>query len=172
MVRYEHDVVQLRNQTYHMEFSFELHSVSHYEKWLLVWPITEAPLPPPYPLRRTLVAVRLRMLQPAFLPSQGRACRQPEEPILRRGKPLSRQSLSQWVVEAVILAYENCVWHPLGSLWAHSTRGMDTSWDLSRDISVSDTCGTTSWASPHTFIQFYCVTSPSLAHSVLGVGSL
>uniref|UniRef100_UPI003AAF0CD6 uncharacterized protein n=1 Tax=Centroberyx gerrardi TaxID=166262 RepID=UPI003AAF0CD6 len=90
-----------------------------------------------------------------------------------RGRALTCQRLSHWVVEAIILAYESRGLQPPESLRAHSTRSMATSWALFRDISVRDICAAASWASPHTFIRFYRldVTEPSLAQSVLSVGS-
>ncbi len=53
------------------------------------------------------------------------------------------------------MAYQNHGLEPPRSLWAHSTRGMATSWALFRGISVSDIRAAVSWPSPHTFIQLY-----------------
>lgn len=90
-----------------------------------------------------------------------------------RGRALTRQRLSHWVVEAIVLAYESRGLQPPEGLRAHSTRGMATSWALFKGTSVRDICAAASWASPHTFIRFYRldVTEASLAHSVLSVGS-
>ncbi|XP_055053994.2 uncharacterized protein [Misgurnus anguillicaudatus] len=88
-----------------------------------------------------------------------------------KGKPISRQRLSHWVVEAIILSYNSRGLTPPAGLRAHSTRGMATSWALFKGVSVQDICAAASWASPHTFVRFYRldVTEPSLAHSVLSV---
>ena len=72
-----------------------------------------------------------------------------------RGKPLSRQRLSHWIVEAISLAYECRGLQPPHGLRAHSTRGMATSWALFRGVSVLDICAAASWATPHTFFRFY-----------------
>ena len=89
-----------------------------------------------------------------------------------RGKPISRQRLSHWIVQAIVLAYNNRGLQAPEGLKAHSTRGMATSWALFRGVSVQDICAAASWSSPHTFIRFYRldVTAPCLAHSVLSVG--
>ena len=42
-----------------------------------------------------------------------------------------------------------------GSMQAHSTRGMITSWALFKGISAEDVCSVVSWASPHTLMKFY-----------------
>ncbi|XP_058483844.1 uncharacterized protein LOC131459867 [Solea solea] len=90
-----------------------------------------------------------------------------------RGRAPTRQRLSHWVVQAIILAHESRGLQPPDGLRAHSTRGIATSWALFRGVSVRDICAAASWASPHTFIRFYRldVTKTSLAHSVLSVGS-
>ncbi|XP_073687910.1 uncharacterized protein [Garra rufa] len=91
-----------------------------------------------------------------------------------KGKPISSQRLSHWMVEAIELAYTSMGLQAPEGLHAHSTRGISTSWALFKGISVGDICAAASWASPHTFIRFYRldVTAPSLAHAVLRVGSL
>ncbi|XP_034530069.1 uncharacterized protein LOC117805448 [Notolabrus celidotus] len=86
-----------------------------------------------------------------------------------RGKPLSRQRLSHWIVEAISLAYSSKGLQPPQDLRAHSTRSMATSWALFKGVSVQDICAAASWASPHTFVRFYRldVSGPSLAQAVL-----
>ena len=86
-----------------------------------------------------------------------------------RGKPLSRQRLSHWIVEAISLAYESRGLQPPHGLRAHSTRGMATSWALFRGVSVHDICAAASWATPHTFVRFYRldVSGPSVSQAVL-----
>ncbi|KAK7905173.1 hypothetical protein WMY93_017780 [Mugilogobius chulae] len=90
-----------------------------------------------------------------------------------RGKPLTKQRLSHWIVEAISVAYESSGLHPPAGLRAHSTRGMATSWAMFRGTSVEEICAAASWATPHTFARFYRldVTGPSLSQNVLSVGS-
>ncbi|XP_047229391.1 uncharacterized protein LOC124872980, partial [Girardinichthys multiradiatus] len=89
-----------------------------------------------------------------------------------RGKALSRQRLSHWIVEAISLAYSNRGLPMPRGVRAHSTRGIATSWALFRGVPMSDICAAASWSSPHTFVKFYRldVTTPSVAHSVLSAG--
>ncbi|XP_067290316.1 uncharacterized protein [Pseudorasbora parva] len=91
-----------------------------------------------------------------------------------KGKPLSRQRLSHWIVEAISIAYECRGSLPPEGLRAHSTRGMATSWALLKGVSVQEICAAASWATPHTFVRFYRldVSEPSLAHAVLGASTL
>ncbi|XP_039529209.1 uncharacterized protein LOC120480253 [Pimephales promelas] len=89
------------------------------------------------------------------------------------GSPISKQRLSHWVVDAITMAYKAKGVQPPRGIRAHSTRGLATSWALFRGVSLQDICSAASWASPHTFVRYYRldVTSTSVAHSVLGVGS-
>lgn len=91
-----------------------------------------------------------------------------------KGKALSKQRLSHWIVEAISLAYDSKGLPLPHGVRAHSTRGMATSWALFKGVSVSDICAAASWSSPHTFVRFYSldVTAPSVAHSVLSAGSM
>ncbi|XP_066524949.1 uncharacterized protein [Hoplias malabaricus] len=89
-----------------------------------------------------------------------------------KGKPLSRQRLSHWIVEAIAVVYRCKGSQPPEGLRAHSTRGMATSWALFKGVSVLDLCTAVSWASGNTFARFYRldVSGPSLAHAVLEAG--
>ena len=89
------------------------------------------------------------------------------------GKPVSKQRLSHWIVGAIALAYTSRGLQPPAGLRAHSTRGLATSWALFKGVSIQEVCAAACWASPHTFVRFYKldVTSPTLAHSVLSLGS-
>lgn len=89
-------------------------------------------------------------------------------------KSISKQRLSHWIVEAIVLAYTSMGKVPPAELRAHSTRGMATSWALFKGVSVQDICAAASWATPSTFARFYRldVTAPPLAHAVLGVSSV
>ncbi|KAK7916624.1 hypothetical protein WMY93_012385 [Mugilogobius chulae] len=68
-----------------------------------------------------------------------------------QGKPLTKQRLSHWIVEAISVAYESSGLHPPAGLRAHSTCGMATSWAMFRGTSVEEICAAASWATPHTF---------------------
>lgn len=62
---------------------------------------------------------------------------------------------SNWVVEAIALAYISRGLQPMGFLWAYSTRRMAASWALFRGVSVHDTCSAINWSSPLTSVQFF-----------------
>ena len=62
-----------------------------------------------------------------------------------KGKPLSRQRLSHWIVEAISLAYECKGLQAPQGLRAHSTRGMAASWALFRGVSVKEICAAASF---------------------------
>ena len=88
-----------------------------------------------------------------------------------KGRPLSKPSLSRWIVEAIVLSYKSL---SLEKLHAHSTRGVSSSWALLKGVSVEDICKAASWSSRHTFIRFYMldVAEPSFLHCVLQAGDL
>ena len=62
---------------------------------------------------------------------------------------------------------------PVG-LHTHSVRGVAMSWVLFQGVSIEEMCAAASWATPHTFFRFYKldVTTPTLSHTVLRVGSV
>ncbi len=86
-----------------------------------------------------------------------------------RDKPLSKQRISYWIVEAISIADKSKGLSLPAGVHAHSTRGMSASWALFRGVSVEDVCAAASWASPHTFVCFYRldVTAATVARSVL-----
>ena len=90
------------------------------------------------------------------------------------GKPISKQRLSHWLVEAIAMAYDAKGKLPPAGLRAHSTHGMAASWSVFQGVSVQQVCSAASWASPDTFVRFYRldVTKTPVAHSVLSVGSV
>ncbi|XDV17130.1 hypothetical protein PO909_016543 [Leuciscus waleckii] len=67
-----------------------------------------------------------------------------------KGKALSKQRLSHWIVDAIALAYQQqgqpC---PLG-VTAHSTRSVASSWALAHGASLTDICRAAGWATPNT----------------------
>lgn len=46
----------------------------------------------------------------------------------RKGAPLSKQRLSQWVVEVIALAYKKSLQPVPGTMTCHSTRAVSSSW--------------------------------------------
>ena len=88
----------------------------------------------------------------------------------QKGKPVTRQRLSQWIVEAIALAYTSQGLQAPTGLRAHSTRGLATSWALFKGVSIQDIYAAASWSSPLTFVRFYRldVSAPSVACAVLG----
>ncbi|KAK0143064.1 Sphingomyelin phosphodiesterase 4 [Merluccius polli] len=89
-----------------------------------------------------------------------------------KGKPVTKQRLSHWVVEAIALAYTCQGLQPPVGLRAHSTRGLAASWALFRGVSVQDICAAASWSSPLTFVRFYMldVSAPPQSVSFAGYG--
>ncbi len=72
-----------------------------------------------------------------------------------RGLATSKQRISHWVRDAILLAYEvRGLPSPL-SLRAHSTRGVASSQALFRGVPLEDICVAAGWSSPHTFVRFY-----------------
>ena len=72
-----------------------------------------------------------------------------------RGRALSKQRLSHWIVDTISQAYRvNGRALPTG-VRCHSTRGVSTSWAALRGVPLDDICIAASWSSPGTFHRFY-----------------
>ncbi len=86
-----------------------------------------------------------------------------------RGRAVSKQRLSHWIVDAITAAYTNqgleCPLHIRG----HSTRSMASSWAWSRGMSIQDICVAAGWSSENTFARFYRLDVQSFASQVLSV---
>ncbi len=86
-----------------------------------------------------------------------------------RGRAVSKQRLSHWIVDAITAAYTNqgleCPLHIRG----HSTRAMASSWAWSRGMSIQDICVASGWSSENTFARFYRLDVQSFASQVLSV---
>ncbi len=84
-----------------------------------------------------------------------------------KGHPVTKQRLSKWIVDAVMLAYsslgQQC---PIG-VRAHSTRGIASSWAWSSGVSITEICAAAGWATPSTFARFYNLDIPALQARVL-----
>jgi hypothetical protein len=84
-----------------------------------------------------------------------------------KGRPVTKQSISRWIVEAIALAYSSLgLQCPIG-VRAHSTRGIASSWAWSSGVSISEICGAAGWSSPSTFMRFYNQDVPALQTRVL-----
>lgn len=90
-----------------------------------------------------------------------------------KGKPITTQRLSHWIVDAISAAYASKGQAAPAGLRAHSTRGLATSWALFEGVPADVVCRTAGWASYHTFVRFYRldVTTSPVAHAVLSVGA-
>ncbi len=86
-----------------------------------------------------------------------------------KGRAVSKQRLSHWIVEAITAAYTSrgleCPLH----IKAHSTRAIASSWAWSRGMSIQDICFAAGWSSQNTFARFYKLDVQSLASQVLSV---
>lgn len=79
----------------------------------------------------------------------------------KRGLPATKQTISNWIVQAITEAYKvRGVPSPL-ALRAHSTRGMASSRALLSGVPLQEICEAAGWATPHTFIRFYSLSLPS-----------
>ncbi len=84
-----------------------------------------------------------------------------------KGHPVTKQRLSKWIVDAVMLAYSSLgLQCPIG-VRAHSTRGIASSWAWSSGVSITEICTPTGWATPSTFARFYNLDIPALQARVL-----
>ncbi len=89
--------------------------------------------------------------------------------VVRRGRAVSKQRLSHWIVDAILAAYTSqgleCPLHIRG----HSTRAIASSWAWSRGMSIRDICAAAGWSSQNTFARFYKLDVQSFASQVLSV---
>lgn len=79
----------------------------------------------------------------------------------KRGLPATKQTVSNWIVQAIALAYQvRGLPSPL-ALRAHSTKGMASSQALQMGVPLQEICEAAGWATPHTFIRFYNLHLPA-----------
>ncbi len=84
-----------------------------------------------------------------------------------KGHPVTKQRLSKWIMDAVMLAYSSLgLQCPIG-VRAHSTRGIASSWAWSSVVSITEICTAAGWATPSTFSRFYNLDIPALQARVL-----
>ncbi|KAL0198644.1 hypothetical protein M9458_007184, partial [Cirrhinus mrigala] len=73
----------------------------------------------------------------------------------QKGKAVSKQRISHWLVNAIRMAYlARGLPCPL-EVRAHSTRGVTASAALANGASLTDICRAAGWATPNTFARFY-----------------
>ncbi|KAL0166051.1 hypothetical protein M9458_037895, partial [Cirrhinus mrigala] len=73
----------------------------------------------------------------------------------QKGKAVSKQRISHWLVNAIRMAYlARGLPCPL-EVRAHSTRGITASAALANGASLTDICRAAGWATPNTFARFY-----------------
>ncbi|KAL0163691.1 hypothetical protein M9458_039444, partial [Cirrhinus mrigala] len=73
----------------------------------------------------------------------------------QKGKAVSKQRISHWLVNAIRMAYlARGLPCPL-EVRAHSTRGIAASAALANGASLTDICRAAGWATPNTFARFY-----------------
>ncbi len=86
----------------------------------------------------------------------------------QKGKAVSKQRLTHWIVDAIALAYQSqgepC---PMG-VRAHSTRSVASSYALAHGASLADICRAAGWATPNTFARFYSLCVEPVSSRVLG----
>ncbi len=86
-----------------------------------------------------------------------------------RGRAVSKQRLSHWIVNAITAAYTSqgleCPLH----IRDHSTRAIASSWAWLRGMSIRDICDAAGWSSQNTFAKFYKRDIQSFASQVLSV---
>ncbi|KAK0139820.1 hypothetical protein N1851_023263 [Merluccius polli] len=74
-----------------------------------------------------------------------------------RGRALTKQRLSHWVVDTITHAYRASGRPPPSGVRCHSTRSVSASWAALRGVPLGTICAAASWASPSTFSRFYRV---------------
>ncbi|XP_039524680.1 uncharacterized protein LOC120477243 [Pimephales promelas] len=85
----------------------------------------------------------------------------------KKGFPASKQTISNWIVNAISTAYQvRGMPSPL-AVRAHSTRGIASSRALLAGAPIQEVCDAAGWATPHTFIRFYSLDIPSTPGSLV-----
>ncbi len=86
-----------------------------------------------------------------------------------RGRAVSKQRLSHWIVDAITAAYTSQGLECPVYIRGHSTRAIASSWAWSRGMSIRDICVAAGWSSQNTFARFYKLDVQSFASQVLSV---
>jgi integrase len=77
----------------------------------------------------------------------------------REGKPVQKNSISSWIVQAILSAYHSAGL-PLPKVAAHSTRKVSTSRAWAAGASCEELCLAATWSSGLTFANFYKLDMP------------
>ncbi len=73
----------------------------------------------------------------------------------KRGLPATKQTLSRWIVDAIIMSYDSSgLPSPLG-VKAHSTRSVAASKAFLSYVAMQDICNAAGWSTPLIFVRFY-----------------
>ncbi len=73
----------------------------------------------------------------------------------KRGLPVTKQTLSWWIVDTISMFYESSgLPSPLG-VKAHSTQSVAASKAFLSGVAMQDICNTAGWSTPLTFVRFY-----------------
>ncbi|KAL0146695.1 hypothetical protein M9458_058035 [Cirrhinus mrigala] len=89
----------------------------------------------------------------------------------QKGKAVSKQRISHWLVNAIRTAYlVRGLPCPL-EVRAHSTRGIAASAALANGASLTDICRAAGWATPNTFARFYNLRTEPVSARVLVANS-
>lgn len=91
----------------------------------------------------------------------------------QKGKAVSKQRMSHWIVDTITLAYQKQGLPCLLKLKAHSTRSIASSWALACSALLTDTCRAAGWATPNIFTRFFsvCVEFPLVFSPLTGRGT-
>ena len=79
----------------------------------------------------------------------------------RKGLPAAKQTISNWIVQAIATAYQVRNLPSPIAVRAHSTRGMASSVALLSGASLQEICEAAGWATPHTFVRYYSLHLPA-----------
>ncbi len=79
----------------------------------------------------------------------------------KKGLPASKQTISNWIIQANTLAYQVRGLPSPVTLRAHSTRGMVSCRALLSGVPLQEICDAAGWSTTHTFIRFYSLYLPS-----------
>ena len=72
--------------------------------------------------------------------------------VARKGLPASKQTITNWIVQAISLAYQvRSLPSPL-AVRAHSTRGMASSRALLSGVPIHEICDAAGWANIHKLV--------------------
>ncbi|XP_069585448.1 uncharacterized protein [Ranitomeya imitator] len=89
-----------------------------------------------------------------------------------KGAGVTKNTLSRWIREAIILAYKAGGKDPPMHVGAHSTRALSTSWAERANVPIDLICKAATWSSPNTFYKHYRLDLSSASDLTFGVSVL